>query len=771
MTDILLKNSYLNTELKKRKTAGKTDDTSDCYSNGYYDVHNDVSSNEAEDRENTHDSETSERRTTKYHEKSLKLLDFFVYMHPRMSIFMLACIIYANSLAGDFLHDDNPAILRNKDVEGTNSFYNLWTNDFWGTSITSNTSHKSYRPLCVLFFRMEYYFFGFWPLPFRLTNVLMHGVVSVFVVSISKEIVFKHREKEQLPKEIISFLLGVLFALHPIHTEVVAGIVGRAELLSSFFFCASLLVYCTGVVDQVPKTPKVVVTPVSHLTQSNSLDFENTPGKIIQTTRIEVAEENASSSGWVVVTLFIVSLLLSLLAMLCKESGVTVLGIMLCIELLHLYDRRLKSRIYSHLFRIAVLSIWTITLLGVRMWVMDWTQPVFAEADNPASKSPNFRTRFLTYTYITWVNFKLLVYPVNLLYDWSYGTIPLITSWEDPRNVITFAFFVTVGCIFVCVICIQAYSDHILPLTYSILLLVLPYVPASNLFFPVGFVVAERVLYLPSIGYLLFLVIAWDEFHTKFPRFSRHLTLVIVLLACFYARETWIRNYDWISKESLFYSGVKVGPHNAKIRYNWANYLRDSRRSEEALNEYEETIKLHPTYAGALNNLAILLEKDPSTRRRAEEVYARLIRVEPWRTTAYKSLADLFMREKRHNAAVDVYMKLLEVGGSSVKTVMDLGDMFTEYNMTSFAERIYSRILFHYCVIVNDSDIMEALQSLSGKQLLTNNKESCINGIQYLSSVLRKYGKLLARRRMFKEAELMRKKSLDLIKGDKSQHN
>lgn len=65
----------------------------------------------------------------------------------------VAVIIYLNTLSGDFVHDDLPAIVMNRDVLGTNSLFDLLKNDFWGMPMSEKLSHKSYRPLTTLTFR------------------------------------------------------------------------------------------------------------------------------------------------------------------------------------------------------------------------------------------------------------------------------------------------------------------------------------------------------------------------------------------------------------------------------------------------------------------------------------------------------------------------------------------------------------------------------------------------------------------------------------------
>lgn len=69
------------------------------------------------------------------------------------SVAVAVAVCYWNGLAGDFVHDDIPAVTVNADVLGTGPLANVAINDFWGTPMSDPNSHKSYRPLTTLTFR------------------------------------------------------------------------------------------------------------------------------------------------------------------------------------------------------------------------------------------------------------------------------------------------------------------------------------------------------------------------------------------------------------------------------------------------------------------------------------------------------------------------------------------------------------------------------------------------------------------------------------------
>lgn len=111
-------------------------------------------------------------------------------------------------------------------------------NDFWGTPLTDSGSHGSYRPLCVFSFKLNHFFDGFKPIGYHLVNVLLHCTATVLVVKIARHLL------QSIWGTIVA---GALFASHPIHTEAVAGIVGRADIAACIFYLLAFLTYCKHV--------------------------------------------------------------------------------------------------------------------------------------------------------------------------------------------------------------------------------------------------------------------------------------------------------------------------------------------------------------------------------------------------------------------------------------------------------------------------------------------------------------------------------------------
>ena len=202
-------------------------------------------------------------------------------------------------------------------------------------------------------------------------------------------------------------------------------------------------------------------------------------------------------------------------------------------ELILLFYRSLSLQ----LLRIFVLTVSTIIILYVRVITIGQGSPKFVESDNPASFSNSTQTKLFTYSYVNAYNVWLLLNPYPLCHDWSMGSIPLVETISDVRNLVTFSVIIAITILIIYGTVIDkplsssdtqadvtltaniAEADDIHNRTktsvlFSLFMALLPFVPASNLLFPVGFVVAERILYLPSMGYCLLVAIGFNAFKT-----------------------------------------------------------------------------------------------------------------------------------------------------------------------------------------------------------------------------------------------------------------
>ena len=322
--------------------------------------------------------------------------------------------------------------------------------------------------------------------------------------------------------------------------------------------------------------------------------------------------------------------LLATLAMLAKEQGVTVLAVCFILDICD-HKRRPEQRRRSML-RLALSAI---IILSLRAAFLGGGLPSFSKADNPASHSDSLVTRALTFLYLPVFNMRLLVLPSTLSYDWSMTSIPLVTSLSDPRNLVSLSLYSPLACLTYRLM-FRLYTQYTLHsptfhslwrsnlskasrpggslttsqieaisiIALALSLIILPFLPAANLFFYVGFVVAERLLYLPSLGLSLLLGLGYQKLISHHGRCkvlaaASRLGLLIMILSS--AARTVLRNQDWRDEESLFRSGLEVNP--PKSFSNLGNILYAKGRVNQAEVCFKEAIRHRPNMADTHYNL------------------------------------------------------------------------------------------------------------------------------------------------------------------------
>ncbi|KAH6937940.1 hypothetical protein HPB50_005452 [Hyalomma asiaticum] len=488
----------------------------------------------------------------------------------------LAC--FGHSLAGDFVFDDTEAVVHNVDIQPEIPLRRIFEDDFWGTELQSESSHKSYRPLTTLTFKLNCMLAGgLVASHFHAVNVILHALVSLLSLRLFRVLL------QGAPRA--SLICALLFAVHPVHTESVAAVVGRADLLCAVFFILSFLSFIRSCSSEI----------------------------------------TLSSCVWL-----ITSASLSIVSMLCKEPGITVIGlcfiydaVIICkLDPHYIITRRsglvqLKKQLFPAALRQGALSMVACTALAVRWKVMGSSSPVFQRIDNPASFEENFFVRVANYNHVYALNVWLLLCPQWLCFDWSMGCLSLIRSITDARIFSVVSLWLSLA-VLVSRMVLAPDAQLRRSLCIALSLLVVPFLPASNLFFRVGFVVAERVLYLPSMGFCLLVVLGMARLVAVLPQHRQ-------------------RCHEWRKESSLFESGLKVCPGNAKVHYNFAKNVGDSGDREGAIQGYREALRLHPDYDQAMNNLANIL-RDAGELQEAQALLQRAVQLRPDFAAAWMNL-------------------------------------------------------------------------------------------------------------------------------------
>lgn len=610
----------------------------------------------------------------------------------------MSCLVYLDTLDLGFCFDDHSAIVSNEDLKPGSPWSNLLFDDFWGTPMNVEGSHKSYRPLCVLTFRLNYFLHALQPYGYHFVNVILHAAVTFLFVRVCRSVVEC--------SDVVCFVAGALFAVHPIHTEAVAGVVGRAESLSAVFFLLCLLAY-----KQCCK------------------------------------EDNKTNYNWL-----LTSLLLCVATVLCKEQGVTVVAVCLvydvflarklnlsrCIGLLR---DTLTGKAFSHpwfpslIVRVVAVVIFFVGVMAARLRIMAAALPTFVIHDNPALGAPT-PTRQLTWLHLCFVNVWLLLTPSKLCPDWTMQTVPLVETVFDPRNLATLTVFAAVLALGLYGVLGQ-HREHKAVLM-GLSLIIFPYVPASNLFFPVGFVVAERILYIPSMGFSLLVAVGVSRL-MNYKYFKQVTTAGLLYLLIVHSAKTVIRNRDWESDITLFTSAIKVNGNNGKLynnlghqyenmknftyaeelfrrgseiqpddvgsHMNLGRVLKAMGRLPEAEQAYRTGIsmlpdfkktkkaRMAPNHINIYYNLANLLREDAAGLQEADELYALAIKMKKDFVDAYINRADVLLKLNRSEDALKSYEQALKYSPQNLMALFNLGTYYLQLGNKAEAEKYYRQTL------------------------------------------------------------------------------
>ncbi len=462
-------------------------------------------------------------------------------------IFLAACVVYANSLGGEFVFDDTSIVLNNPQIRGL-GFANLkqiFGSHYWQTAAGQG---GLYRPVVILSYAVNYALGGLEPAGYHCVNVLLHAANASLVFLLIEEL-FRNR--------LFAFWSGLLFALHPIRSEAVAYVVGRSEALAAFFFFLAWWLY--------------------------------------------LKRRLAPAAG------------AFLLAVWSKESAFTLLAVL---PLSDFASRRGWGR--EALWRYAPFAAAVVAAIGVRYAVLGGAAPLqISHAANPlaaAALGPRLLTAAAVFGRYLW----LLVFPVPLSADYSFNQIPVLASlW-------TAAFLISAVALVSLIVGAAWAARRSPPLFFCGVFFFATFSLTSNFIRPIGTIMAERLLYLPSLGFTC--AIAYALAHARRRDVAQ---AAGALLALLYAGRTVARNADWRDHLAVFSSAAVVSPDSALVRANLAHALLSRRRDAAGAAEHaREAIRIEPGDPAAYMTLAQAYEMLGDLRR-ATQAYEQVERLVP----------------------------------------------------------------------------------------------------------------------------------------------
>jgi protein O-mannosyl-transferase len=572
-------------------------------------------------------------------------------------IFALSFMLYANTLTHYFCQDDAIVITDNMfTTEGVNGISGILKYDtFYGFFKEQGKANLvaggRYRPFTLIMFAIEYQLFGKNAFMGHLFNVLWFSVTCVLLYFLLLKLL-KYRQNTEggASAEMLAFVTAILFAAHPIHTEVVANIKGRDEIITLL-----------GSLSAVWFSLKA---------------FEK--GGIFNQ--------------------IIASVLFSI-ALLAKENAITFVAIVPLI-----YWFFIKTNWATAFKQVLPFIVSTILFLILRGSVIGYK---FGDEQNELMNNPylklvdnqyipfDFSEKWATIIYTLGKYIQLLILPHPLTHDYYPRHIGIMGFTSIG---VILSFLAYAGLKFLMFKNWQSRSLISFGIAYFLLTLII----VSNIIFPVGTNMAERFMFMPSVGFCLVVAYFLLGMSLRAERGSQGMSFntkmgILGVIIVLWSLKTVTRNRDWKDDYTLFTHDVHISENSAKVQcsaggkmIDKAKELPDKAQKEAMMNEaighLRKSVEIHPTYKSPyllLGNAYIYLEN----YEKAVPEYLKALKCDPNFKDAKTNIA-LAYREMGRQAgqvkndlpsAIDNLTKALQYNPEDAGTLSFLG---TAYGMS-----------------------------------------------------------------------------------------
>ncbi len=519
-------------------------------------------------------------------------------------LFIISLAVYGNTLFNGFAVDDLAMIEKNTIVQkGFAGIPELMVTPRLA-GFDRNIVNENYRPLSLVMFAAEYQLFGENAFTGHLFNILFFACCVVLLF------VFLNR---LFPHSLgMWFIAALLFALHPIHTEVVANIKSRDELMSFFFAFSSLLAF------------------MSYQRQGSILKL--------------------MAGGC-----------LLMLAFLSKE---TVISFLIVVPVLF-YSYLNGHKMRSHLVFVSSITVAAIFLIIRQMVLKGHDTTAVPFLDNPLAGAGILTQRIPTAILVLGMYLKLLLVPWPLISDYSYNTIHTVGFGNIWVWFALAAYLV--AAITMVLRLIKKPKD---PLAFGILFYLANLALFSNLFFLVYSEMAERLVFFASAGFCIFVaVLLFRVFSSAENLQSKRLVpvklwWVILPVSLVFSTLTILRSAEWKNDSVLLSADTKKAPENARLWHSlgsvkilneptpastgdtssWSITRLGIDDIQRSIAIYQDNYKAHLDIGNFFRNIG---QYDS-----AEYHIKESLRIKPDLTAALSDLGFVYFSEQKYNEAL-----------------------------------------------------------------------------------------------------------------------
>lgn len=558
--------------------------------------------------------------------------------------------VYYNSLEGGFIWDDKELIVKNYYIKSWNNISTVLTKDFFYRS-KEEGKIGYYRPVITLSYMLDYKLWGLKPIGYHLTNLIFHTLNCLLIYFIVFLLFGSY---------ITPFFTSLLFAIHPIHTESVSWISGRTDVIASFFFFISFLLYLYGV--------------------------------------------KLKKWGYYILSLFVF-----VLALLSKEMVMTLPLLIMVYDYYFVAEREIrKMRGRVKYWAGYFLAIGTYAVIRFVIFQVGTGNP-YVEGLNRLNVVLTFGKGFLYYLWKLLLPFNLSAYVILTLGSFTdivvwIGIVLIaglvIAGLRSNNREISFG--------------IGFFLISLLPLTNLI--------PISAPF-DIHFPLAERFLYIPSFGFCLVLGIVIGK-ALRLDRLMVGIFIFMLLFFYAYntfaRNKDWDEEFGFYlatlkaspqsiviqnnlgnvfldrgllnEAEERFKQALRLKPTYAAAYNNLGNvYLRRG-GYDRAIELYTKALYFDSNYPEIYNNLGNAYDS-LGAYKQATDSYTEALRILPQFAEAHNNLGITYYHVKMYDEAISEYEKVIQLGLDTVEVRNNLGNVYDDKGFPEKAIQEYSKAI------------------------------------------------------------------------------
>ncbi|MFC2110951.1 tetratricopeptide repeat protein [Bacteroidota bacterium] len=555
---------------------------------------------------------------------------------PYLIILILTFILYGNTIPNDYALDDIYSISGNQYTKkGFSGINDLLTKNYFSGyygDMDISLAGGRYRPLSLVTFAIEYEFFGESPHINHFINVLLFTLTGILLYMILLNILKRFKFREWWFS--IPFIATLLFIFHPIHTEVVANIKGRDEILSLLGALLSLWLIWKYV------------------------------------------ETKKSKSLYIAFITFF-------LALISKENAIT---FVLIIPLTIYFFSTKKLKNYLKLFIPLVLAS------GLFFWIrfsivggIGGSDPTEL-MDNPFLHA-SFIEKYATIFYTFAIYLKLLVLPHPLTWDYYPYHIELVNA-ANIITILSLVFFMAIG-----IYAILTFKKKSL-LSFCILFFLISFSIVSNLVFSIGAFMAERFMYIPSIAFCILIAFILVEKASKFFKAKAgHKKAILTILSVvflLFAIKTISRNTVWKDDYTLYTHDVNISKNSAKSNniagQHYAYKASKNKNQLERNQDYiksisllRKAIEIHPKYMDALFYLGNVYYDYNKNLDSTFYYYLKILEIDSSENHVFENTQKILAANEDVDFKIKIYSEMFRYNQQDYNVNYSLGSLLGEY--------------------------------------------------------------------------------------------